>query len=277
MLIRHVDASPDAIPNKTVYADCPNCGYKNALAVTQTGERTLYHCHAGCSQEDLWRTLTGVAPSNSAPVGPYPHPNTPARSYIRFLWQRSQPSCGTVVETYLNRRGILGIIPPALRHLPDHLHKPTETSWPVMLAAVSDAKGRLRAVHRTYLAPDGQGKAPVQPPRMTLGPVGGFACHLAEAAKELAVAEGIETGLSVQMTTGIPTWAALSAGNLAKMILPPLPLASLVIIAADADVPGVKSAKAAALRWKSEGRRVEIMVPSRPGTDFNDLLMEVSL
>ena len=90
---------------------------------------------------------------------------------------------------------------------------------------------------------------------MTLGPVGGFACHLAETAREMAVAEGIETGLSVQMTTGIPTWAALSAGNLAKILLPPLPLAGLVIIAADADVVGVRAAKAAALRWKAEGRR----------------------
>ena len=264
-------------PNKTAYADCPNCGYKNALAITQTTERTLYHCHAGCSQEDLWRTLTALAPAISAPRPPRPHPNIPAQSYTHILWQRSQAPYGTVVETYLKKRGIFCATPPALRFLPNHPHKPTGTNWPVMLAGVCDAQGRLRAVHRTYLAPDGSGKAPVQPPRMTLGPVGGFACHLAEAAKEMAVAEGIETGLSVQLTTGIPTWAALSAGNLAKMILPPLPLAGHDIIAADADIVGVRSAKAAAARWKSERRRVEIMVPARPGKDFNDLLMEVSL
>jgi hypothetical protein len=208
---------------------------------------------------------------------PRPFPHAPTKSYIPILWQRSQPASGSVVETYLRKRGISRLVPPSLRYLPNHLHKPTETSWPVMLAAVSDANGRLRAVHRTYLAMDGSGKAPVQPPRMTLGPVGGLACHLAPAGTELAVAEGIETGLSFQMTSGIPTWAALSAGNLARMILPPLPLASLVVIAADADEPGIKAAKEAAARWKDEGREISIIVPSRPGADFNDLLREASL
>ena len=262
---------------KTAYADCPRCGYKNALAITETKERTLYRCHAGCEQGDLLRTLKDIAPFVSVPANPRAYPQSSARNYIPVLWERGELPEGTVIETYLRNRCIPGPIPTTIRYLRNHLHKPTETYWPVMLAAVSDTSGRLRAVHRTYLAPDGSGKAPVQPPRMTLGPIGGLACHLSSAGRELTVAEGIETALSVQSVCRIPAWAALSTGGLERLILPPLPLASFVIVAADADPPGMKSAKAAAARWAAEGRRCEIIVPSRPGTDFNDMLREASL
>jgi hypothetical protein len=42
-------------------------------------------------------------------------------------------------------------------------------------------------------------------------------------------------------------------------------------------VVGIEAARIAALRWKSEGRQIRVIVPSRPGTDFNDLIMEASL
>jgi putative DNA primase/helicase len=263
--------------NKTAYADCPHCGYKNSLAITKTTERVLFFCFAGCQQDVLWRSLKELTPALLPPDTPKPYPYGPATSYIKFLWERSLPAAGSLVETYLRSRGIFCPLPPSLRFLPNHLHKPTETTWPVMLAAVCNVKGELRGVHRTFLAADGSAKASVMPPRMTLGPIGGHTCHLAEAGKELVVAEGIETALSVQLTIGLPAWAALNAGGMVRMNLPPLPLASFVIVAADADPPGLRAAKAAALRWIGEGRRAEVIVPSRPGADFNDLLREASL
>ena len=51
---------------------------------------------------------------------------------------------------------------------------------------------------------------------MTIGHVGGYSVHHAPAAESIAVAEGIETGLSVIQATGIPTWAALSIGGMRK-------------------------------------------------------------
>jgi len=277
MLIRQVDSTPDATRNKTAYTDCPSCGYKNALAITQTSERTLYHCHAGCPQETLWRTLHSLDPFITPPRKVRPTNTRSSKRQLDSLWQRSQPAPGTLVEAYLKKRRITGAIPDSLRYLSHHRHKPTGTSWPVMLAAIVDTEGRLCALHRTYLAFDGLAKAQALPQKMTLGAVGGLACHLAAPTGEIAVTEGIETGLSVQLATGIPTWAALSAGGMRHLILPPLPQASLVTIAADADTIGIESAKLAALRWKSEGRHVQILVPSRPGTDFNDLLIAETL
>jgi hypothetical protein len=147
----------------------------------------------------------------------------------------------------------------------------------MMLSAVVTADGELKALHRTYLNTDGSGKAPVEPAKMTLGSVRGFSCHLGNASEELAISEGIETGLSFQLASGIPTWAALNTGGMCTLLLPPMPLASFVTIAADSDEPGVHAAGAAASRWRLEGRHVRVVTPPREGLDFNDMLLKASL
>jgi putative DNA primase/helicase len=86
--------------------------------------------------------------------------------------------------------------------------------------------------------------------------------------------EGIETGLSIQQATGLPTWAALGAGNLARVILPEI--VSKVIIAADNDANGVgqRAAFKAADEFIAQGRTVRIALPPEAGQDFNDVLRE---
>ena len=260
--------------NKTVYTDCPCCGYKKAMAITRKENgQTLYYCHAGCAQNTLWGAIHNLEPrsptlaSKSAPKS--------ADAFIRCLWDTSHPAPGTTVETYLRSRGIVGSIPPSLRFLPDHPHKPTKTRWPIMLAAIVSAGGELRALHRTYVRLDGSGKS-VEPAKMSLGKTFSLSCHLGEATEELAVTEGIETGLSFQLSTSIPTWAALSTGGMRSLILPDLPMASFITIAADADEPGLKAAEEAALRWREDGRHVRIVAPPM-GRDFNDMLIKASL
>ena len=63
----------------------------------------------------------------------------------------------------------------------------------------------------------------------------------------MAVSEGIETGLSFMQATEIPTWAALSAGGLQALLLPPE--VREVLIAADRDLVGLNAAQIAAARW----------------------------
>jgi len=142
-----------------------------------------------------------------------------------------------------------------------------------MVAAVARVPNRaVVAVHRTYLRPDGRGKADVEPTKASLGPTGGGAVRLAPAGEQLAVTEGIETGLSVVAATGVPTWVAISAGGLTNLILPPPPLAIEITISADHDPVGINAAHEAAERWSHEGRRVRIALPSI-GSDFNDLFL----
>lgn len=216
--------------------------------------------------------MRGNAPRDQPRPEPQPRAScATATAFARELWQRSLPAKDTLVVAYLASRGLICKVPDALRFLPDHLHKPSGTRWPVMLARVEDVNGALQAVHRTYLARDGQGKAPVEPAKMTLGPVGGFAVHLGAAGLKLIVAEGIETALSAMFATGLPAWSAISAGGLRKLVLPDT--VREVVIAADNDPPGLAATNAAAQRWHSEGRNVRIAMPPE-GQDFNDLLQK---
>jgi hypothetical protein len=126
------------------------------------------------------------------------------------------------------------------------------------------------AIHRTFLARDGAAKAPVDRPKMMLGPCRGGAVRLAHETDILMVGEGIETCLAVMASTGLPAWAALSTSGMCALDLPQE--VHEVVLLADGDEPGEKAATAAGLRWKREGRQVRIM-RSPPGLDFNDVLM----
>jgi hypothetical protein len=134
------------------------------------------------------------------------------------------------------------------------------------------------AVHCTYLRPDGSGKAnlPKEKQRAFFGPVAGGAVRLGtpRAGEWFAIGEGIETTLAVVSACGMPAWAALSAGGMRCLILPPE--ATRVIICADHDVSrtGERAAHDAAARWLAEGRRVRIAMPNAPDTDMADVLIE---
>jgi hypothetical protein len=248
---------------------CPACGYRG-FEVRERHGTTLVRCHGGgCEQATVLAALSDMrlwARERSHPPcwvrrrpSRTPSNDDSALGVARQLWQQARPAEGSVVERYLRFRGHLGALPEALRLLPDARHTETGTRWPAMVASVRHVTtAELCAVHRTFLRPDGSRKAPVTPNKKTLGPTAGGAVQLSEASAEIAVTEGIETGLAVLGTTTIPTWAALSAGGMRRLVLPPLPLAATVTICADHDPVGIAVAHDAAERWHREGRQVRM-------------------
>jgi hypothetical protein len=140
-----------------------------------------------------------------------------------------------------------------------------------MVALVTRGADDMRlAIHRTFLARDGSGKAPTIPNKMMLGPCRGGAVRLANPGELLMVGEGIETCLAAMQATGHPAWAALSTSGLRALDLPES--VGEVVVLADGDDPGEAAARDCALRWKRPGRRVRIARPPR-GMDFNDVLL----
>ena len=189
----------------------------------------------------------------------------------RPLWRDTVPAAGSPVEVYLRARAIRCAPPPALRFHPACPH-PSGARLPAMVAAVRDLDGRLVAIHRTFLAADGRGKATVEPVRAALGPVRGSAVRLGPVGRCLVIAEGIESALAAAVLAGSHgAWATLGTAGLQTLVLPRLPQAGEVLIHADGDTPGIVVAEGAAARWRAEQRQV-VIVHAPPGADANDVL-----
>ena len=191
--------------------------------------------------------------------------------YARGLWEVAVEAQGTVVETYMKSRGITASVPPVLRFHPSLKHTNSGKAFPAMVAAVMRWPGTdVTAIHRTYLLPDGSGKADVNPAKMSLGPMAGGAVRLGSPAAKMAISEGIEDGMTLLQETGMSVWAATSASAMRSIVLPELPMAAEVVICADPDPDGQRAAAAAAERWAYEGRVVRVAIPP-VGKDFNDV------
>jgi putative DNA primase/helicase len=258
------------------------------LALKDRSDGTLaLVCFAGCEKDAIVAELRrlGLLDASVKPVPPDPVEIARRRlaeaahrkrriANARDIWSETVDATDTCVETYLWSR-LCCISPPSTIRLHRSLcHRESGQRRPAMVALVEHVElGRI-AVHVTYLTPDGSGKAGLDPVRKFFGPVGGGAVRLGPIMKDewLIVGEGIETTLSVMVSTGLPGWAALSAGGIANLILPPE--ARKIIIAADNDANGVgqRDAERAAIRFRAEGRRVKICLPPVPG-DFNDALL----
>jgi hypothetical protein len=190
----------------------------------------------------------------------------------RRLIAMSQPIRRTLVETYLRHRGIKAVHDAgALRFHPRCYYRPDDSSptetWPAMIAAVTDLDGRITGAHRTWLAPDGVGKAPVDTPRRAMGGLLGHAVRFSAADDVLAVGEGIETMLSLRCALpAMPMAAALSANHLAALLLPPA--LRRLYIARDADAAG--DTALTALTERAEAAGIEALALSPRRGDFNE-------
>lgn len=148
----------------------------------------------------------------------------------RRLFAISKPVSGTIAQAYLRTRGITDLRNcTSLRFHPrcwyrgdeDDPHDHERDAWPALIAAVTDLNGSITGVHRTWLEPSGNDKAPVATPRRAMGHLLGNAVRIGAASDVLAAGEGLETMLSLrQALPTLPMAAALSANHLAALILP---------------------------------------------------------
>ena len=254
--------------------NCPACGYPRAFAIRDgKAGRIAAFCANGCDRGTLREALNGTPSGAGIPAGDVEAPASARRRQAALrLWDGSEAAAGTLADTYLAGRALPGLAAsPALRFRADTPH-PEGARLPAMVALVRDAAGSPVAAHRTFLAADGRGKATVEPARASLGPVWGGAVRLEAPGPDGAVVigEGIESSASAGVMIGLPAWAAISAGNLARgLVLPPE--LRRVIIAMDPDPAGEAAARQAAERWRTPGLHVQLAKPEGGG-DFNDLL-----
>lgn len=210
---------------------------------------------------------------------------------------------GTPVEAYLGGRGI-GLarfpgLPGALRYHERLFCKETETHFPAMLGLVASlASGKPIAVHRTWLAPHGEGwaKAPLVTPKKVLGAMRGGVISiwkgvaidpetgevkknrpLSEAREPVWIdlTEGIEDALSVvEACPEARVMAGISIGNMKSLVWPER-VAGLVLWRQNdpEGSPAAQAFEAMVEQLRRQGKRVKIVAMPEGVKDANELVM----
>lgn len=197
---------------------------------------------------------------------------------------------GSPADVYLRTRGVdvrrLERHPGCLGWL-EMRHAESGRVLPVMVAGMTGASGRMQAVHRTWLAADGRGKADVRPVRKIWPSFKGAAIRLwrgdsglsvdqaaAHGLREtLVLCEGVEDGLSLALAMPeFRIWAVGTLGNIAAQELPEC--VDEVIVCADNDWGKPQAARQFQKGVEAlarQGRKVRIG-RSMIGKDANDAL-----
>jgi len=284
---------------------CPLCGGTDRFQYTDKFGEGNYHCRqcgAGggfkllqavkgvdfnAALRDVERCLGLLPQATAAQVSSTEPAGERMRKLVQRIWDEARPvTPGDEVDRYLGGRGLsLPVYPSVLRfhgalgyYRKDGAGKSRKLAeYPAMLACIQDAHGHAVTLHRTYLQDGAKLKAADAKKVLSAG-INGAAVRLFEADEELAVCEGIETGLALHLATRKPVWAGINAGNLEKLWLPPT-VRRVCIYAdndADGDFAGQCYAYTLARRLKREQkscaeRQVRVFVPRHAGTDWADV------
>jgi putative DNA primase/helicase len=170
-------------------ACCPaHDDWKPSLLICDADEgKVLVRCHAGCEQAQviaaprdrgLWMTggrryyRKPIQSHNNQRDGEVVKPSAEALA----IWHASEAAPSALAETYLRSRGLR--LPPP-NTLDAGLWRPSAV-WPAMVVLVArGSTGSSVAIHRTFFAHGGIGKAPIDPEKKMLGPCRGGSVRLA--------------------------------------------------------------------------------------------------
>jgi hypothetical protein len=228
--------------------------------------------------DEARRFLSLPRPEGHEPVMPARQGSPEA---ARRLFAMSKPIRGTAAETYLRTRGITDLRDcTSLRFHSRCYYRGDEAdpadsarnAWPALIAAATDPAGAITGVHRTWLAPSGQTKAPVATPRRSMGLINGQGVRIGAAHGIVAVGEGLETMLSLRVALpDLPVIAAGSANHLDALLLSDG--LRRVYVAEDDDTAGRRATASVMTRAEAAGIEAIRLAPARG--DFNDDLRQL--
>jgi len=167
---------------------CPLCGAgkrrDDALAVRRDGYVKCHRCGISVHLEQVSRAEQDEQEELDE--------IEKRRLWALAIVERSTPIAeGSPVERYLHSRRLktpAGGWPADLRQVVTR--HPSGGWWPCMLGVVRGANGRVIGCHRTFIDWRGN-RAPVNPRRLSLGPIRGGAVRLGGSATAIVIGEGI--------------------------------------------------------------------------------------
>jgi Toprim domain-containing protein len=254
-----------------------------------------------------WLSLPAAERAAPKEFAPRPGDDAPrpdeAKQESAFKWwtRADKLAPGSAGWTYLNVARRIPILklkrpPGAIRTLSRLKYNRDDASkgetFPGLITCMTDGKGKIRAVHRTYLRSDGLGKADVAKTKMMWPSTKGLSIRLArgrsgrspeecarrgECDDRLVLIEGIEDGLSWSLFNPDDRVCAVGAFSLFKSA-PLFDCAKDILIVADNDEiykTGQLDAMALELKSRAQGREVFITRPL-DAKDINEALMKAS-
>jgi len=208
----------------------------------------------------------------------------------RILAETTPIVHGDEVDRYLQNRGLgMPSYPEVLRTHPalgyyevdPATGKPVMVGhFPAMVASIHGRQGELVSLHRTYVQ-HGQKLAGRDAKKLLCGGINGGAIRLAPAGVELAVCEGIETGIAILKRTAQPIWIGICARNLESMWIPDEVRRLRIYGDNDADsmYDGQASSYILARQFlkrpvTGERRSAEVFIPRAAGADWANVLVQ---
>lgn len=249
-----------------------------SLSVTLGRRAILFHCFAGCSQDQVLTALAarGVSPGSffAGKVEVEPGANVGKPAYHAFaerIWREATPIDGTPAKTYLQARGIRAVSRALRFHPRTPLGPKGNTQYlPALIAAVTMDHG-LVGIHRTFLNPLRPAVPPFANPKRALGSLASGAVRLFEPIDgRLGLAEGIESALAAKALTQIPCWASLGNERFGLVSIPESVRELHLFV--DHDAGGDIAEERARSAYACENRTIVTRRPRGHGKDWNDAL-----
>ena len=255
--------------NKTGGAICNTCGpFSNGVSLIMAINGWTFKQTASAIRGCLGGDLTNL-PRRAAPIKTDKKVNDFAKNNIDEVLSKSTAT-GDPVNKYLVKRGLGKIINSLpsdilfIENLACYEDKKLTGQYPAMVCPIRNLSGEVVSIHRTYLTDQGD-KAPITSPKKIMQPAeqgatSGCSIQLFEATETLAVTEGVETALAVYQDTGVPCWAAITAGGLERVEIPSA--VKRLLIVGDKDLTGVgeRSANVLAQRMLKERNNLTVRV-----------------
>jgi len=249
-----------------------------SLGVTLGRRAILFHCFAGCGQDQVLTALAarGVSPESmfSGKVEADAGPSVGKPAYHAFaerIWREAKPIDGTPAKTYLQARGIRAVSRALRFHPRTPLGPKGNTQFlPALIAAVTMDHG-LVGIHRTFLNPLKPAVPPFANPKRALGSLASGAVRLFEPVDgRLGLAEGIESALAAKALTQIPCWASLGNERFGLVSIPESVRELHLFV--DDDAGGDIAEERARSAYACENRTIVTRRPRGHGKDWNDAL-----